>query len=233
MPGSSPKGKIAILDWRKELPGVKTILDVGPGWGTYSKLLRNPEEEWDAVEIFEPYIKKFKLHKYYNHIYNVNIVDFTSTRQYDLVILGDVLEHLPKEESLTVLKKIFSFSKYCLLSLPLDEETGANLDNAHDYWHNIHEIHLSEWSNYDFLKTVSDLGGEIIALKKYQELGVYLIACKQEDNYLQENISIFDRLKYHTVSLDGNEALKQKAKYYILKITPSFIIKKYKKGKTQ
>jgi predicted SAM-dependent methyltransferase len=231
MPGSSPKGKIAILDIKKELPKVKKILDIGPGWGTYSKLLRKPNEEWDAVEVFEPYIRKFKLHKYYDNIYNVNIVDFKSTKKYDLVILGDVLEHLTLEQSLKTLKNIFSFSKYCLFSLPLDDETGVDLENSHDYWNNIHEKHLSAWSNSQFLNVISSLGGEVISLKKYKELGIYLVSCREEDNYINEYVSIFDKLKHRIISQDAGEAFVQKSKYYILKITPSFVIKKYQKSR--
>lgn len=227
MPGSSPKGKLAILDLKSELPHVKKILDVGPGWGTYSKLLRKENEEWDAVEIFEPYIRKFQLHKYYNNVYNTDIKDFKPTKGYDLVILGDILEHITFNEGVEVLRNIFSFTKYCLLSLPLDDETGADLENSHDYWHNIHEKHLSVWSNAQFLNVTHDLHAEIIGLKKYEELGVYLVACTQENNYLVEKITFFDKCKHQVISFDAGEAFKQKLKYYILKCTPG-VIKKYR-----
>jgi len=230
MPGSSNKGKVTILEWRREMPPIKKILDVGPGWGTYIKLLKSSGEVWHAVEIHEPYVERFKLKKLYDKVFVGNIAEFEPADHYDLVILGDVLEHIEKQRALEVLGKVFSYAKFCLLSLPLDQETGVELDNHGEYWGNPYEKHLARWSNLDFLKQVLSLGGEPIAVKKYRELGVYLIACKSGDNFLNESVGIFDKLKFRKMTVDSGRGARQTIKYYILKLIPRFV-KKFAKRK--
>lgn len=42
MPGSSDKGKATILKWFNALPQVTSVMDIGPGSGTYVKLAGRP-----------------------------------------------------------------------------------------------------------------------------------------------------------------------------------------------
>ena len=48
---------------QKHVPIEHKILDVGPGRGTYSELLRDFGYKMDCVEIWEPYSHKFDLKK--------------------------------------------------------------------------------------------------------------------------------------------------------------------------
>lgn len=76
------------------------ILDVGAGGGTYYKLL-GPQYNWTAVEIWKEsaeYIKQF-----YNTVYQIDIRDFQYQEDYDLIIFGDILEHLSVEDAKKVL----------------------------------------------------------------------------------------------------------------------------------
>lgn len=188
MPGSSKKGKLNITKWFQQIPNVRYVLDIGPGWATYSKLLRKKNHIWHAVEIFEPYVARFKLEKYYDQIFISDISIFLPKVFYDVIILGDVLEHLPNKKSQKVLAKVFSHSKYCIISLPLDAETHAPSENSSQYWKNKHEIHTGSWSNKSFQDAVKDNNGEIIAMEKYEELGIYFIATLARDKYIDPNI---------------------------------------------
>ena len=96
MPGSSTIGKLQVVEWVDELCDIKSIIDIGPGWGTYAKLLSSKKIEIDAIEIFKDYIQKINLNKYYKKIYNTNVCDFIFQKKYDLAILGDILEHITK-----------------------------------------------------------------------------------------------------------------------------------------
>ena len=49
-----------------------TILDVGPGEGTYYNLLNDYFTNMDAVEVWEPYINQYNLRNKYNNVYNEN-----------------------------------------------------------------------------------------------------------------------------------------------------------------
>lgn len=211
MPGSSYKGKEVIKKWRSQLPAFKHVLDVGPGWGTYIKMLERPGEQWDCVEIHEPYVEKFGLDKLYNFIGIGSIVDFRPLYSYyDLIILGDVLEHLTETDAKSVLRKVLSYSNYVLVSLPLDAETNVPPENNSDYWENEHERHLGQWTNLGFLEAIRMAGGELIGMEKYQELAVYLIAGQQKTSFLTDN------------NKEPGE-WKRVLKYYIYNSLPNFV----------
>ena len=187
MPGSSSKGKIAIAEWYPCLPYHARVLDVGPGWGTYSKLLRRSNEVWEAVEVHEPYVERFHLRKMYDQVHVEDIRDFKPKGRYDLILMGDILEHLTEQDAVSVLKKLCASTRYCIVSLPLEAEapvTDEAQENSNDYWKNPFEKHLARWSNKKFLQLVEDVKGEIIALEKYDDIGVYLIGCEEGCAYL-------------------------------------------------
>src|SRR6266568_9286438 len=112
------------------------------------------------------YIEQFQLDKYYDMVFVADIQNFKPSILYDIIILGDIIEHLPNEKSIKVLKRLFKKSRYCIISLPLDAETNAPSENSQDYWHNQHEEHTGRWSNRSIIQTIKDLGGELIAMEK-------------------------------------------------------------------
>ena len=60
MPVSTKAGKRFSRDFIKSnFPKESTILDVGPGIGTYAKLLGGYFENIDAIEIFERYLSDY------------------------------------------------------------------------------------------------------------------------------------------------------------------------------
>ncbi len=60
MPWSSPAGKQYVVDYvNAVMPGI--VVDVGPGIGTYSSLLRKPNQYWIGVEVWGPYVQKYKM----------------------------------------------------------------------------------------------------------------------------------------------------------------------------
>lgn len=112
-----------------------TILDVGPGVGTYATLL-SEYNNIDCVEIFQPYIDRYNLSKVYRKTYNANIVDF-EYENYDIIIFGDILEHLSVPDAQKVLKYAYSRCKEIIVSVPYRYRQGIHEDN-------IYEIHLQD-----------------------------------------------------------------------------------------
>lgn len=108
------------------------ILDVGAGAGTYGKMLGD-YFYIDAIEIYDPYIEKFNLHEIYRNVYNANILAFDFS-PYNYIIMGDILEHIPKYEAMNLVKKINDAGKKCLIAVPYLYEQG-------EYDGNVHEIH--------------------------------------------------------------------------------------------
>src|SRR5689334_18537549 len=95
MPRSLVEGKAWISHEIARLRPA-TVLDVGPGQGTYADLLRQvtPSAHWSAVEVFAPYVDTYGLAAKYDRVEVVDIRDFSWPQHFDVVILGDVLEHL-------------------------------------------------------------------------------------------------------------------------------------------
>lgn len=128
MPTSYQYFKEEARDWfLLNVPVSKRILDVGPGVGTYSDLLRKHGYKIDAIEIWAPYIAKFQLAEKYDQVFNGNIVDFDFSN-YDFIILGDVLEHLSYQQATALIQKIKNTGKECLVAVPYlmpqDEHEG-------------------------------------------------------------------------------------------------------------
>jgi hypothetical protein len=115
----------------KTLSRNSKILDVGPGQGTYSSLISPLGFKLDCLEIFEPYIHKFELHKKYDQVFLGDIRNFDIS-EYDFIIMGDVLEHLSMEDSNLILNKIHSENKGCLVAVPYLCEQGTMEDNVHE-----------------------------------------------------------------------------------------------------
>lgn len=138
MPGSARENDEFVRDWVKK-NDVRHVLDMGAGRGTYSDLLRDIVETIDAVEIWQPYIDEFDLHNKYDAVYNDDIRGFTTDgNHYDLVIFGDVLEHMTEPEALHVWTAAMDYSKAGLISVPIIHyPQGAEYGNPH-------EVHVQE-----------------------------------------------------------------------------------------
>src|SRR5690554_1542992 len=109
MPTSDRENKHLIRQWYRDInPDV--VVDIGPGEGTYARLLRGSAKKsarWYGVEAWGPYVEDFKLRELYHRVI-ISDVRHTALETVhpnpDLVIAGDVLEHMAKEEAQNVLK---------------------------------------------------------------------------------------------------------------------------------
>ena len=137
-----------------------SILDIGVGYGRWGYLCRETldaaferykPEEWsvriEGIEIFEPYILPHQRFLYDTiHIGNAAHI-IKTLGHFDIIIAGDVVEHLPKDEAWGLLKNIMQRAqKGFVLNLPLGKEWLRECPN-HE---NKHEAHLSWWRKDDF-----------------------------------------------------------------------------------
>ena len=141
-PDIIPSVLYKVMDLRPEV-----ILDVGAGhgkWGVlcyeYLKYWCNIEPVVDGVEIFKDYASK--VYGVYRQVFHNDIVEVLDiVKNYDLVLIVDVIEHLEKEAGLKLLGTV---SKHYLVSTPAYwNAQGASFGNDH-------EKHLSRWSTADF-----------------------------------------------------------------------------------
>ena len=156
MPASSKEGKSEIVSWVNALPhDFKRVLDLGVGKGTYSRLFRkNPSKlrgcYWIGIEAWAPYIKQFNLFTRYHEIINQDIreVDYDSLKPVDIAFAGDVLEHITKEEAVTIVDKVLGISPYMVISVPIIYYPQGPLEG------NPYEIHAKEdWSHEEVMST--------------------------------------------------------------------------------
>ena len=135
MPYSFTYFKEEVKEWfLNNVPTSKRILDVGPGIGTYSDLLRSSGYRIDAVEIYEPYIEKYNLREKYDNVYVGSIITF-DINDYDFIILGDVLEHIPKNYAKELIRDIVNAKKECLVAIPYEMEQGEHEGNIYETHH--------------------------------------------------------------------------------------------------
>lgn len=148
-----PTGNLLVAERAVTFAGtietpLKLILDVGCGHGKYGVLLReylegNPVV--DGVESWEPYVKDFNLKGIYNKVYTEDVTKLSQTvlDKYDLVNMGDVIEHIEKEEALNLLDRI---KGWVIIATPFDHfHTDEGLPPT--------EAHVSHWTEEDFIAT--------------------------------------------------------------------------------
>jgi hypothetical protein len=151
MPHSRPEGKPWLVERITALQPA-TILDVGVGAGTYWNLLhKKVNAVWTGVEIHAPYVRRYKLDRKYDHlIVGDFLTEFVTPAMapFDVVILGDVLEHVAREDAQAMWDKARSLGTV-FLTLPLDNYVQGPV------YGNQHEAHLHHWSALE----VETLGG--------------------------------------------------------------------------
>lgn len=130
-------------------PTPRTVLDVGPGYGKYGVLLREYLDPTpvriDAVEAWEPYIVEHRLDGIYNAVANqpAEAVEAHLIGAYDLVMMGDVIEHIEKEAALDFLDRCRG---WVVIATPVEHfDTGPDLPPT--------EAHVSHWTFADFEAT--------------------------------------------------------------------------------
>lgn len=145
---STQTGKQESMAWiNRHLSRDAKILDVGFGCAIYARLLRKQGyNNIDGVDVYERGIKELKLDKYYNNIFISNILNF-DFEFYDLIILGDVLEHLPLEKARALLECWIRDGKTnnLLISIPYNLKQAGTRDNPH-------EEHLQPEITPDYMK---------------------------------------------------------------------------------
>ena len=134
------------------------MLDVGIGFGKWGFLAREYLETWnrrvfksdwkirvDGVEAWSRYIEAWPwLREIYDNIIIAPVEDvIDELSHYDLIIAGDVIEHLPKETALHVVAGLIERAdRMLIISIPVGAGwLGNTVIDGNPY-----EQHRSEWT---------------------------------------------------------------------------------------
>lgn len=121
---SLENGKDEVVTWvKRHFPSGATCLDVGACDGKWFNRLGD-YLTMDAVEIFHPYIEQYSLEQKYRHVFCCDIGDLVYC-WYDLIIFGDVLEHMTAEDAQNVLRYAVPKCKNMIISVPFQWEQGV------------------------------------------------------------------------------------------------------------
>jgi autotransporter strand-loop-strand O-heptosyltransferase len=194
MPYSFTYFKEEVKKWFQDnVPTSKRILDVGPGLGTYSNLLRSLGYRMDAVEIYDPYIEKYELRTKYDNVYCKDILEFDFS-QYDFIILGDILEHIPAEQATALINTIVLNKQECLVAIPYEMEQG-------EYEGNIYETHHQPDLTHDVM---AERYPDLTKLYSNEHYGYYTHTHIKEDKMyvLYANASYHDTVCMAVESLN-------------------------------
>lgn len=154
----------SVLPDRNELL-TKTIVDLG--CGTAKASLRIPCKKLIAVDVFEPYLEIIRKKGRKNvETRRMNILEFAKNMKLnkeivDIVLLGDVIEHLEKEQGVTLLKDLKEITERIIVFTPvgpveLDKDPwGFENDEFH--------THRSAW----YPEELVELGFRVNVLKNY------------------------------------------------------------------
>lgn len=162
-------------DWKFDEPTVNQImsiqpykvLDVGVGLGKWGKAIRNtfPDCIIHGVEVYEPYITD-ELLVIYDTIFlsDVRSILPRLDNDYDIIIFGDVLEHMAFEDAERILNESLEKSMYVIVNTP-----NGFLPQG-EWRGNIFEEHLSGFTietfhEFDIIEAY-DLGNVINVLIK-------------------------------------------------------------------
>jgi hypothetical protein len=128
-----------------------SMLDIGTGAGKYGQMVARAAPACRRVGI-EPepsYIERFELDRLYHRLHRCSAADWqaqallqTVDSQFDLTILGDCIEHMPKSAGLDLLNFLSYRSAYTLVVAPEFVLQGI-VDGVAG------EAHVSVWSERD------------------------------------------------------------------------------------
>ena len=126
-------GKDQVCKWiRAHFPRDSSILDVGACDGAWQYRLQE-YKNIDAVEAFEPNLKHLK---HYRNVYHADIRGF-EYENYDLIIFGDVVEHMSVGEAQAMLNYAWPRCKDMIVVVPFKFRQGMIYNNPY-------EIHVQD-----------------------------------------------------------------------------------------
>lgn len=150
----------------------RSFLDLGAGAGKYGKLVRRacPRCVVTGIEIEQEYIDKFNLTAIYDTIVcdDVSVLlDQAIDSHFDIVMAGDLLEHLRKSAGVDLLHFLIYRTSFIIAIYPVRFLQDSVAGHPR-------EAHISSWSVQDFAwcertNLIHNKGIECVVLRGYRQ----------------------------------------------------------------
>lgn len=214
MPMSCPILKQDVrVYFQKNINANSRILDVGVGEGTYSKLLRDIGYRMDGMEIWLPYVNEYKLNEKYDNLIIGNIMNYDISN-YDVIILGDVLEHLSITDSLQLMRRIENNGCMCIVAVPYtmkQEEYDGNKYEIHNQSDLTNDIMLDRYRNLQLL-----FNSNCFNYGYYVNIGGYY--CNDLQCYVDDKNKVSNRLQVFSINEGTIEYVNDSKESIVVKL---------------
>lgn len=166
MPVSFEENKGIVLDWYRKIAPTRNVLDIGPGVGTYSKLIDNKKARWIGVEIWAPYLEEYQLFKHYDEVIiaDARYLSYGQLSPIDLIIAGDVIEHMAREDAIEMIQRWKMWANNIIISVPI-VDIHQTVDKGNTW-----ETHLHQWR---FKEMQTLLGAGVVEVLEGRKLGYF------------------------------------------------------------
>jgi hypothetical protein len=170
-----PGGVEAILG---EIRGPASVLDVGAGTGKWGRVLRGRgfRGHLTALEVWQPHVEALVASSYYDAVISGDLVDYHDWGRHEVVILGDVLEHLPRLSALGVVADLRAAPCRAFLTIPISRCVQVGEPGGNPF-----ETHLDQWDHLDLF----DLGWRLMHVGVNEAgtviVGTYRLLRESED----------------------------------------------------
>ena len=166
MPHSDGANKPWSIEKIKKI-NPKTVLDCGVGSGIYLDLIKSHLDSdvmVHGIEAWTPYIEEFDLLNRYDDLFNIDVRECDDFK-YDLVIFGDILEHMSKDDAINLWGRVSEEAKYALISIPIIHyPQGPAFGNPY-------EIHVKDdWNTQEVIDSFEG----IVEFKEFDTTAVFI-----------------------------------------------------------
>jgi len=118
---------------------IHSVLDVGCGRGRLAALLQDvlPAAHYTGLDIGEAQVAATQAVRPDGTLYVTPIQDFDTKHRYDLVLVSEVLMHIPPNEIASVCQKLLKLAAKAIVAIewtqPIGEVVPAEYNWLHDY----------------------------------------------------------------------------------------------------
>lgn len=128
MPGSSPLFKREVATHIRAQIGNRRAVDLGAGMGWWADLIGH--RRLDAVEVFAPYVERYRLRDKYREVYIADVCGPSPDAYgWEFAILGDVLEHLTIPAAQEMIRRWTQQGCQMVVAVPFLSPQPASAEN--------------------------------------------------------------------------------------------------------